>query len=317
MKNVSCLVVVLVYLFLSTSAYGYLGGHPKINEDHITKDLIGKFVDGWKFEQEAPCRIKVLDSKYKKDTATVYVFVKSVNKKGSSGQKGKLRLVYEWAADDWNLLELKAISFTKIPNSIAYRIKATDSYPLLSAVYDGDTEKVKSLIQKGVDPNTKSNDGTTALMYAAEVGHYEEAKILLEAGADANAKNDFITALLLSAAQGHNAVVKLLLEQKADVNARINFHPKQTVLMWAILNLGDADTISALIDCGADINAKDDNGNTALLYSIWSKKTDVVKVLLQKGADVRSSAGISALTDAKAKGLTDIVQLLVAAGAKK
>lgn len=44
------------------------------------------------------------------------------------------------------------------------------------------------LIAKGNDPNAMANSGGTSLMFAAGAGHLEAAKVLLDAGADVNAK---------------------------------------------------------------------------------------------------------------------------------
>jgi ankyrin repeat protein len=62
--------------------------------------------------------------------------------------------------------------------------------------------------------------GETALHLAAGEGHLEIVKLLLEHGADVNAKTAYETALHLAAGEGHLEIVKLLLEHGADVNAK-------------------------------------------------------------------------------------------------
>lgn len=49
-------------------------------------------------------------------------------------------------------------------------------------------EACQILIAKGNDPNAMANSGGTSLMFAAGAGHLEAAKVLLDAGADVNAK---------------------------------------------------------------------------------------------------------------------------------
>jgi ankyrin repeat protein len=55
---------------------------------------------------------------------------------------------------------------------------------------------------------------------AAGEGHLEIVKLLLEHGADVNAKTAYETALHLAAEKGHLEIVKFLLEHGADVNAK-------------------------------------------------------------------------------------------------
>lgn len=49
-------------------------------------------------------------------------------------------------------------------------------------------EACKILIAKGNDPNAMANSGGTSLMFAAGAGHVDAARVLLDAGADVNAK---------------------------------------------------------------------------------------------------------------------------------
>src|SRR5208283_1368711 len=75
---------------------------------------------------------------------------------------------------------------------------------------DGRTELVKSLLDKGADINTKTNEGWTALMQASRQGHAEVVKLLLDRGADVNATFDGRTALTFASVGGHSDVVNLL-----------------------------------------------------------------------------------------------------------
>src|SRR5262245_18445811 len=54
---------------------------------------------------------------------------------------------------------------------------------LIAAAKKGDVEAVKSLIAKGANVNTRTNYGATALHFAADRGHLEVIKVLVEAGA--------------------------------------------------------------------------------------------------------------------------------------
>ena len=74
----------------------------------------------------------------------------------------------------------------------------------------------------------------TALMEAADEGHVEVVRLLLESGADINTQEDYgngATALMEAAGNGHVEVVRLLLENGADTNTQNN--SGRTVLMYA------------------------------------------------------------------------------------
>jgi outer membrane protein assembly factor BamB len=88
----------------------------------------------------------------------------------------------------------------------------------LAAARKGDAAAVKTLLGKGVDVNAKGPYGTTALALAADHGHLEVVKLLLEHKADVNGKDTFYKATPLSwaAMHGHAAIVKALLEAGAE-----------------------------------------------------------------------------------------------------
>jgi outer membrane protein OmpA-like peptidoglycan-associated protein len=95
-----------------------------------------------------------------------------------------------------------------------------DEKAMVEAVQKGDTPMVQSLLDKGVSPNLKTDDGQTILMLAAHLGHTEIARLLIEKGADVNAKdNGGKTALMYAAQTGNIEMARLLLESGADLNA--------------------------------------------------------------------------------------------------
>src|SRR5687767_5627758 len=66
--------------------------------------------------------------------------------------------------------------------------------------------------------------------------------------------------------------------------------------LWAAVRNGDAVSAKALLDQGADVNAKSEIGVTALWIAASKGKPEVVEVLLDRGADVNARDGIWYLT---------------------
>ena len=283
-------------LFLSwvNPSFALFASHPKIDEQHVKKDLIGKTVQGWTFREGEPCRTKILDAKYDKETAIVYISLIAIDKSGRTGRQGKLRLEYEYAADDWNMIDMKQISFSKLEERAAGRLKHLIAYPLLLAAYEGDVTTVKSLIDQGADVNQKDNSGMTALIWAASEGRLDVTKVLLAKGADVNVmhKQSYVTPLMAAAFSGHAELVQLLLTKGSKINAK-NVDGI-TALMLAIeglssskslgANKGIVATVKILLDNGADVSQKDNRGETALMWANEKGLTDIVQLLEKAGA---------------------------------
>ena len=87
----------------------------------------------------------------------------------------------------------------------------------LAAARKGDVAKVKSMLDGGVDVNTRSQYGATALSFACDRGNLDLVKLLIERGADVNAADTFYNAtpLTWAADKGFVEIVRLLLDKGA------------------------------------------------------------------------------------------------------
>ena len=116
--------------------------------------------------------------------------------------------------------------------------KEGDFFPLHYASYFGKTASVKEIVKYcDVNLRMKPELGNVALIYAADQGHFEIVKYLIEKGADVNIifgkiefgkkVNSGYTALYAACIDDHYKIAKLLIENGADVNkvCRANFDP--------------------------------------------------------------------------------------------
>ncbi|KAM0264307.1 hypothetical protein ACHAQJ_000797 [Trichoderma viride] len=182
------------------------------------------------------------------------------------------------------------------------------------AILNGHQAVIQLLVEKGADINAKDSFGRTALFIAARKCRYAIARLLIEKGADINAKDDEgRTALWAAAIYKHEAIIELFIEKGADINAKDN--QAQTVL-WVTSTFKHRAIIELLAAKGADMNAKDNNGQTALFEASRHGEHDIMKLLIQKGADInaKDNNGRTALWIASKCGHKAVIGLLVENG---
>jgi len=167
---------------------------------------------------------------------------------------------------------------------------------LQTAAFKGDVEMLRLLLKKGADPKQKDMGGFTAFMNAFQDPDQERVRVLLDAGSDVNAANTFagavkngpinlvhMTPLFLAGPDASPATIKALLSAGA--------HPdeadqrKLTPLMAAILTDDPKlACIRQLIDAGADVNAKDVNGESVLDWALKYRNPEIIAMLKAAGA---------------------------------
>jgi ankyrin repeat protein len=225
--------------------------------------------------------------------------------------------------------------------------------PLLVAVRKTSVEMVKLLLDLGANPDQANKSGDFPLLVAVDLGNQDIVEDLVRGHANVNiadSKNN--TPLSKAFSKQLPEIVSLLLEAGADVN-KIAAHGG-TAVHWAIpksntprnalnlkkvldagaylevkeehgftpllLSLDTSDLISTtelLIQRGADVNAKDMNGDTPLMVSAVGGKIAQIDLLLGHGARVNDSNkdGITPLMLAVQSRHEDVVRNLIKAGA--
>ena len=186
----------------------------------------------------------------------------------------------------------------------------------MDAVKNRDRAAVRSLMEQHVNVNAAQADGTTALAWAANRDDLETADLLIRAGAKVNLANDYgVTPLSLACTNRSAAMVERLLKAGADPNAAL--WTGETPVMECA-RTGNVDTVKSLLAHKADPNAKEtQQGQTALMRAVAEKHPEVVRALIEGGADVRarSKGGFTALLFAGQQGEVASAKLLLAAGA--
>jgi hypothetical protein len=94
----------------------------------------------------------------------------------------------------------------------------------MMAVYYNCFETAQVLINRGADLNARDTFGFTALMIAAQHADYDMAWLLLDKGADPKLRNNGgLHALALAARSGNEDIIEILLEHGASINQNINY----------------------------------------------------------------------------------------------
>ena len=217
-----------------------------------------------------------------------------------------------WAARRDDIATAEALIEAGADVNVANRYGVT---PISLAATNGSAAMLGKLLDAGADPNSMNRGGETALMTAARTGKIEAVKLLLDRGAAVNAKDAVHgqTALMWAVIENHPGVVELLLARGTGINAHTNvtitkgeYVPARpaaasgngiirqralptpnggmTPLLFAIRD-GNAAMMRLLLDRGADINESSGNHTSPLIIALLNGQVGLATELLNRGAD--------------------------------
>ncbi|XP_036927303.1 kinase D-interacting substrate of 220 kDa B isoform X2 [Acanthopagrus latus] len=183
--------------------------------------------------------------------------------------------------------------------------------PLMVAAEQGSLEIVQELIRRGANVNLDDVDCWTALISAAKEGHIDVVRELLENKANLEHRDmGGWTAVMWAAYKGRTDVAQLLLEKGANPNitGQYSVYP----IIWAA-GRGHAEIVHLLLQHGAKVNCSDKYGTTPLIWAARKGHYESVMHLLANGADVdqEGANSMTALIVAVKGGYTEVVKELL------
>jgi ankyrin repeat protein len=188
--------------------------------------------------------------------------------------------------------------------------------PLTYAIWNGHISVVRRLVEAGAWVDIPDVLGGTPTSYAFTSGYSEIGNLVLRRDFFSNAEHYQGEKLLLSASKyGHIHVVKVLLEARTT-NLNLKDREGWTPLMWAI-NYRHNGIVKLLLEHKADVNTRDKTGMTPLHFATRYGQFEIAKLILQTGcADVNlpDLAGWTPLHQAARWKQDDIAQLILRTG---
>ena len=189
--------------------------------------------------------------------------------------------------------------------------------PLMLAAQNGHLQVIHLLLNNGGNLRKSDNEGRLPLHYAAEGDQTDVVKFIHE-----KHRNILITKTSKGDTLLHLAtrleLVQYLVEQGADIHAKNSFD--RTPLHVSAVK-GQSDTVSYLLNQGADVNSRDDSGCSALYFAVHGGHAAASKVLIESGCDLKlvnrddpNFVDDDLIQEAAARGLTDVLQLLLDRG---
>lgn len=170
-------------------------------------------------------------------------------------------------------------------NSYEFYFDKDSTTPLIAAATRGHLECVQLLLQAGADVNARTKDSYPALVNACFCGHGDVVSALLNAGADTLVRDyDGSTALAIALESKNIVCATILLQSGIDVGVNLVTARNGSALHLAA-SLAHQKCLQMLIRLGADLDARDWEGLTPLMRASVLGNEKAMRMLLKAGAD--------------------------------
>ncbi|KAF8217114.1 ankyrin repeat-containing domain protein, partial [Mycena galopus ATCC 62051] len=163
--------------------------------------------------------------------------------------------------------------------------------PIHVAAVAGNVEIAQMLLDKGASMGVQCDTYGTGLPGAAKAGNIEIAQMLLDKGASTEAQCDQeeCQPLHFAVIYKHLDMVRLLLDHGAPIDATFGCDGAIETALHCACCAGDLDTVKLLLERGAGLERPRGHDGTALEFAVRARKLDVVRFLVEKGADATVS----------------------------
>ena len=180
-----------------------------------------------------------------------------------------------------------------------------------------DIEALFAFFDGGMNPNSRSeSDGRTALISAAARGDVLVAQVLIDGGADINVRDEKGYTALLHAIEARYEDVEYILWNHPNLDPRARGLNGVTALSSYVWR-ERTDAVKKLLDRGADVNAQDNDGDAPLHGAAQNGNVEILDILLDKGANpnLKNKQGGTPLMWAAVYGHEDAARWLIEHGA--
>jgi serine/threonine protein kinase/ankyrin repeat protein len=275
-------VIGAVFLvFLSVIAFfgiSYISKQRATSEQAALADEVQKLIDEGRFRE---ARIKIQSMPVKDER------IRQLETLLTEREQNKAKSLY-----------LEAEAAFNAGNIELANLKIKDLEMMQVPGYENQISSLKQRVQQFSNYNDTGDKTRTAIMQAMYRGDTDQARQLMQSGANINAADGNGYTVLMYAVWKTPDLVRDLLARGAKVDARDN---RNVTALHVACDIGHAPSVNLLLDYGAELNVQNSFGATPLIVAATRGQTDIARILIEEGADlsIMPPSGYDALKTAE------------------